>query len=375
MPYAIPFNKPSFQGAELAYIAEAIAAGHISGDGPFTKRCHALLEEALGIRKALLTTSCTQALEMAAMLIGAEGGEVIVPSFSFVTTANAFASRGLRPVFCDVRPDTLNIDESRIEALITERTRAIVPVHYGGVACEMDGIMAIAAARSIAVIEDNAHGLFGRYKERPLGSIGTFGTLSFHETKNFTCGEGGALLINDARYVARAEILREKGTDRSRMFRGEVDKYTWVDFGGSFLPSDALAAFLFAQLEARERIQADRRAIWERYAAALGDWAARLGVQLPVIPEACESAYHNFWMLMPGEADRDALIARLKAKGILAVFHYLPLHLSAMGRRFGGFPGQCPVTESVAPRLVRLPFYNGLTEAEQARVVEAVAGT
>lgn len=372
MAYDIPFNKPSFQGDELANIAAALAGGHISGDGRFTKKCHQYFEERLGVRRALLTTSCTHALEMAAMLLDDPGGEVIVPSFSFVTTANAFASRGMRPVFCDVRPDTLNIDHSRIEDCISGRTRAIVVVHYGGVACDMDAINDLAMHHGLTVIEDNAHGLFGKYKGEWLGTLGELATLSFHETKNFTCGEGGALLINEPNYIARAEILREKGTDRSRMFRGEVDKYTWVDQGSSFLPSDVLAAFLYAQLQAADRIQTERRTIWHRYFDGLSSWASNAGVQLPFIPETCESAYHNFWMVMPDESSRDALIARLKVSNILAVFHYLPLHTSTMGRHYGGKAGQCPVTEDICGRLVRLPFYNGLTEREQEAVMTAV---
>jgi dTDP-4-amino-4,6-dideoxygalactose transaminase len=332
-----------------------------------------LLEQLLGVPKVLLTTSCTHALDMAALLLEiGPGDEVIVPSFTFVSTVNAFVLRGARPVFADIRPDTLNLDESRLEALITPRTRAIAVVHYAGVGCEMDTILEIANRYRVAVVEDNAHGLFGRYRGRYLGTFGCLATQSFHETKNLTCGEGGALLINDPQYIDRAEIVREKGTNRSRFFRGQVDKYTWVDIGSSYLPSDILAAFLYAQLEERERIQARRRHIWEFYARELRDWAEDHGVRLPVVPPHCEQPYHLFYLLLPSLEARTRLIAHLKARGILAVFHYLPLHLSPMGQRFGGKPGDCPVTEDVSDRLLRLPFYNDLTDEELAEVVEAI---
>lgn len=370
----IPFNRPGLVGQEHEYAAEACASGHLSGDGPFTKKCHALLERELGVERALLTTSCTHALEMAALLLDIKpGDEVIVPSFTFVSTINAFVLRGARPVFADIRPDTLNLDERQVESLITPRTRAILVVHYAGVAGEMDTICAIARRHGIAVVEDNAHGLFGRYRGRYLGTFGCMATQSFHETKNFTCGEGGALLINDPRYVERAEIIREKGTNRSRFFRGQVDKYTWVDVGSSYLPSDLLAAFLYAQLEARDNIQARRRAIWEYYAEHLQPWAEANAVQLPTVPPDRDQAYHMFYVLMPSLESRQALIAHLKARGILSVFHYLPLHLSDMGRQFGARPGDCPVTEDVSDRLLRLPFYNDLTPCEQAEVVSAIA--
>lgn len=369
----IPFNKPWLNGKELYYIANVIQAGHASGDGTYTRKCHALIEQALGVSRVLLTTSCTDALEMAALLLEIKpGDEVIIPSFTFVSTANAFVLRGARPVFADIRPDTLNLDESRLEALITPRTRAIVPVHYAGVGCEMDAILEIARRHQVAVVEDNAHGLFGRYRGRYLGTFGALATQSFHETKNFTCGEGGALLINDTQYIERAEIIREKGTNRSRFFRGQVDKYTWVDLGSSFLPSDLLAAYLYAQLEAREQIQAMRRRVWVYYYENLSDWAAERGVQLPTIPVYCEQPYHMFYLLLPSHQQRQALIAHLKAHGILSVFHYLPLHLSDMGRQFGGQVGDCPVTEDVSDRLLRLPFYNELSETEQAEVVKVI---
>jgi dTDP-4-amino-4,6-dideoxygalactose transaminase len=371
--YRIPFNKPSLVGRELAYIEEALGAGHISGAGTFTRRCHTLLEQWLGVPKVFLTTSCTDGLEMAALLARiAPGDEVVVPSFTFVSTANAFALRGARPVFVDVRPDTLNLDETRLAACLTERTRAIVPVHYAGVGCEMDAILAQAAERGIIVVEDNAHGLGGRYRGRFLGTLGALGVQSFHETKNVVSGEGGALLVNDAALVERAEIAWEKGTDRSRFFRGEIDKYTWVDLGSSFLPSDLVAAFLYAQLEARDAIQRRRREIWETYATRLAGWASAEGVRLPIVPAHCEQAYHMFYMLMPSLDARTRLIAHLKSRGILGVFHYQPLHLSPMGARFGAKPGDCPVAEDVSERIVRLPFFGALTPEEQDEVCTAV---
>jgi dTDP-4-amino-4,6-dideoxygalactose transaminase len=310
---------------------------------------------------------------MAALLLDIQpGDEVIIPSFTFVSTVNAFVLRGAHPVFIDIRPDTLNLDESQLEDLITPRTRAIVPVHYAGVGCEMDTIGAIAAKHNIPIVEDNAHGLFGKYKGKHLGTFGAFATQSFHETKNVTCGEGGALIINEPDYIERAEIIREKGTNRSRFFRGQVDKYTWVDVGSSYLPSDILAAFLYAQLEAREEIQLNRRKIWEYYYLHLMTWAEENGVRLPVVPDYCEQSYHMFYLILPSLEYRQALIEHLKSRGILSVFHYLPLHLSDMGRHFGGMEGDCPVTEVVGDRLLRLPFYNDFSEPDQARVVEAI---
>ena len=369
----ITFNWPGVEGNEQTYMAEAIAQGHQSGDGPFTRKCHSLLEQALGVPKVLLTTSCTHALEMAAILLDIKpGDEVIVPSFTFVSTINAFVLRGAKPVFCDIRSDTLNLDETLLEQLITPRTRVILPVHYAGVSCEMDTIMEIASQYGLSVVEDNAHGLFGKYKGRYLGTIGNLATQSFHETKNISCGEGGALLINDSRYIERAEIIREKGTNRSRFFRGQVDKYTWVDIGSSYLPSDILAAFLYGQLEVREAIQAKRRRIWKYYLAHLKDWAEEYDVRLPIIPEYCEQPYHMFYMLLPSLEHRQGLIAHLKQHGIQSVFHYLPLHLSNMGHMFGGKSGDCPVTENISDRLLRLPFYNSLSEADQQKIVEII---
>jgi len=372
-PYKIPFNKATLTGQEVENIYQAVENGHISGDGGFTKRCHQILEESLGVPKALLTTSCTHALEMAALLLDFEpGDEVIFPSFTFVSTVNAFALRGVRPVFADIRPDTLNLDETKIEKLITNRTKAIVPVHYAGVGCEMDAIMDIAKRHNLAVIEDNAHGLYGKYKGQYLGTFGSMATQSFHETKNFTCGEGGALLINDPKFFDRAEIIREKGTNRSRFFRGQVDKYTWVDIGSSYLLSDVLAAFLAAQLEVRDVIQNRRKEIWTYYNTHLADWAAERGVQMPTIPDHCDQSYHMFYILLPSLEERTALIEHLKSYGIYSVFHYLPLHLSDMGKQFGGKAGDCPVTENVSDRLLRLPFFNSLTPDEQALVVEKI---
>jgi len=371
--YDIPFNRPCFVGKELDYIAEAIELGHISGDGTFTKKCRALLERALGVPKVLLTTSCTHALEMAALLLDLEDGdEVIVPSFTFVSTVNAFVLHGARPVFADIRPDTLNMDEQQLRGLITPRTKAIIPVHYGGVGCEMDVIVPLAKEHGATVVEDNAHGLFGTFKGRFLGTFGSLATQSFHETKNFTCGEGGALLVNDPALVPRAEVLREKGTDRSRFFRGEIDRYTWIDVGSSYVLSDVLAAFLYAQLEGRERILAARRRLWEGYYDRLEEWAGDRGVRLPTVPDHCRHPYNMFYLILPSLEIRQALIQHMKDRGILSVFHYLPLHLSEMGSRFGGKKGDCPVTEDVSDRILRLPFYNELGERGQARVVEGL---
>ena len=369
----VDFNRPIIVGNELEYIRQAVENSHISGDGMFTKKVHALLEGELGVPKTLLTTSCTHALEMAAILLDIQpGDEVIIPDFTFVSTVNAFVLRGARPVFLDVRPDTLNLDESKLETAITPRTKAVVPVHYAGVGCEMDKILAIAYQHGIAVIEDNAHGLFGKYKGKFLGTFGSLASQSFHETKNFTSGEGGALLINDLALAERAEIIREKGTNRSRFFRGQVDKYTWVDIGSSYLPSDILAAFLYAQLEQRQKIQLHRKQVWEIYYTGLKDWADAHDVQLPFVPETCEQTYHMFYMLLPNLELRQKFIMYLRDCGIYSVFHYLPLHLSDMGRRFGGNPGDFPVTERVSDQLVRLPFHNALTSNDQEIVIEAI---
>jgi dTDP-4-amino-4,6-dideoxygalactose transaminase len=367
----ISFNRVDIQGNELDYIQQAITNMHISGDGTFTHKCNYLLEKELNVNKSLLTTSCTHALEMAAILLNIQpSDEVIVPSFTFISTINAFVLRGAIPVFIDIRPDTLNMDENQLEGLITEKTKAIIPVHYAGVGCEMDIIMNIANKYDIPVIEDNAHGLFGKYKDRYLGTFGKFATQSFHETKNFSCGEGGALLINDEHYIERAEIIREKGTNRTKFFRGKVDKYTWVDIGSSYLPSDILAAFLFAQLEKRDNIQVKRKIIWETYYSELKKWAGENNVCLPFIPNYCEQSYHLFYLLFDSEIIRNRFLAYMRRNGATAIFHYLPLHKSIMGKKFGNF--ECPVTESVAGRIVRLPFYNELSKQEQSKIINDI---
>jgi dTDP-4-amino-4,6-dideoxygalactose transaminase len=369
----VPFNRPALAGHELAYISQAVGTMHLSGDGDFTTRCHALLRAQLAGADVLLTTSCTHALEMAALLLDiTPGDEVIVPAFTFVSTANAFVLRGAVPRFADVRPDTLNLDEARLEALITPRTRAIVVVHYAGVACAMDDILAIANRAGVPVIEDNAHGLFGRYRGRPLGTFGRLSTLSFHETKNVTCGEGGALVINDADLLARAEVIREKGTNRSRFFRNEVDKYSWIDVGSSFLPSEVLAAFLCAQLEMSDAIQARRCQVWQRYHEALTPWAADRSVRLPVVPAECQHPGHLYYLLLQSPEVQESLIAHLRLRHINAIFHYLPLNQSEMGRRLGAGRDLCPVTEDASARLLRLPLSAGLTDDEQTRVIEAL---
>lgn len=371
--YSIPFNRPCLAGNEYKYIAEAIANGHASGDGPFTRRCHDILERELGVPKVLLTTSCTHALEMAAILLDcAPGDEVIVPSFTFVSTANAFVLRGAQIVFSDIRRDTLNLDETQLEALITPRTKAIVPVHYAGVPCEMDAICSIAKRHKLAIVEDNAHALFSRYKGKLTGTFGCLATQSFHETKNVTCGEGGALVVNDRDLLERALVIREKGTNRSQFFRGQVDKYTWVDIGSSYLPSDLLAAFLLAQLEGRHEIQQKRQRIWETYQEELQTWAEERNVRLPVVPPDCEQAFHMFYLIVPSFEYRQGLIAHLKRQGILSVFHYLPLNQSEMGRKWAARETPCPVTEDLSARLLRLPFYTDLNESEQGRVIKAV---
>lgn len=368
----IPFNRAALVGNELEYIRQALSNGHISGDGFYTNKCHELMQRELGVPRVLLTTSCTHALEMAALLLDIQSGdEVIVPSFTFVSTANAFVIRGVRLRFCDSRPDTLNMDEKQIEKLITHKTRVIVAVHYAGVGCEMACIMEIANRHQLTVVEDNAHGLFGKYDGKYLGTFGALSTQSFHETKNFTCGEGGALLINESNLIDRAEVIREKGTNRSRFFRGQVDKYSWVDFGSSYLPSDILAAFLYAQLEQREDVQSRRRQLWNHYKENLTNWAKSNGAQLPLIPANCEQSYHMFYILLPTLKERQALIRHLKNREILAVFHYLPLHASEMGQRFGG-EDRCPVAQDVSDRLVRLPFFYDLTRPDQDRVISAV---
>lgn len=369
----INFNKAYLAKNEVAYIQQALQTRHISGDGDFTKKCHSFLEKELGVPKVLLTTSCTHALDMSALLLGLKpGDEVIVPDFTFVSTVNAFVLRGAKPIFCDIHPDTLNLDEKLMEGLITPKTKAIYLVHYAGVGCEMNTIMDIAAKHHIPVVEDNAHGLFGKFRGKNLGTFGCMAAQSFHETKNFTCGEGGALLINDPKYFEEAEIIREKGTNRSRFFRGQVDKYTWVNVGSSYLPSDILAAILFSQLEEKELIQNKRRKMWDRYELELSKWSLENKVKLPTVPDYCDQAYHMFYMLLPDLKRRQDLIEYLKTLNILAVFHYLPLHLSEMGRKFGGNEGDCPITEKISDQIIRLPFYNDLTQAEQSKVIDSI---
>ena len=367
----IPLNFSSLsRGRE--YMVRAMESGHTAGDGPFTERCQALLEYALGA-PVLLTGSGTHALELAALLLDLEpGDEVILPSFTFPSTANAFVLRGAIPVFADVRADTLNIDETIVPTLVTERTRAIVPVHYGGVACAMDAICETAEQHGIAVVEDNAHGLFSTYRSKMLGTIGLLGALSFHQTKSFTCGEGGALIVADPQLRARAEVMREKGTDRRAFLSGAVESYSWKAMGSSYILSDVLAAGLLGELEARKEIAATRTKIWERYAEGLADWAANSGVQLPVVPEECEPLPHLFHLVADTPEQRLAIARHLEAHAITSAPHYQPLHLSAEGTRLGGYSGQCPVTESIAPRLLRLPLFNTMSDEQVERVVDSL---
>ena len=370
----IVFNRVSFVGKELKYISEAIQNAHISGNGPFTERAEMLLEEILDHpSKVLLTTSCTHALEMAAILLDLKpGDEVIVPSYTFVTSALAFHMHGAKIVFSDIKPETLNLDEKLLQKLVTEKTRAIIPVHYGGVSCEMDQILDIATKNNIIVIEDNAHGLFGKYKGKNLGTLGHMATQSFHETKNVSCGEGGALVINDTSYVERAEVIREKGTDRSKFFRGQIDKYSWTDRGSSYVMSDLLAACLCAQLLESEMIQEKRSERWEFYNSNLKGWAKENSVDLPSVPEYCEHPSHLFYLLMPSESTRNALINFLKENDIQAVFHYLPLNSSPMAKKIGSNGREMPVTENVSKRLLRLPLYLDLDMKEMSYIVEKI---
>ncbi|KNH28848.1 TDP-4-oxo-6-deoxy-D-glucose aminotransferase [Pseudomonas syringae] len=367
----IPFNWPHMTGKELYYIAEAHFNGRLAGDGPFTKRCHAWLEERTGCSKALLTHSCTGALEMAALLLDIQpGDEIIMPSYTFVSTANAFVLRGGIPVFVDIREDTLNLDERLIEAAITPRTRAIAPVHYAGVSCEMDTILSIAKRHNLKVVEDAAQGVMASYKGRALGSIGDLGTYSFHETKNVISGEGGALLVNDPELALRAEIIREKGTDRSRFFRGEVDKYTWQEVGSSFLPGELIAAFLAAQLEEADRITQERLASWQRYHELLEPLESRGILRRPIVPEGCEHNAHMYYVLLAPEIERQKVLDDFKNNDIWSVFHYVPLHSSPAGKRYGRTHGTLDVTDRQSERLVRLPLWVGLNEQQQDRVVD-----
>jgi dTDP-4-amino-4,6-dideoxygalactose transaminase len=369
----IRFNRPDISDSDRAFLAEAIVGGHSSGNGVFTHRSETALQQSLGTRRALLTTSCTHALEMSALLCNlSPGDEVIVPSYTFVSSASAFAMFGAKPVFVDSRMDTLNIDASLIEQAVTPRTKAICIVHYGGVACEMEAIIALAKQHNLVLIEDNAHGLFAKYKGRSLGTFGAMATQSFHETKNITCGEGGALLVNDEGLVERAEILREKGTNRSKFLRGQVDKYTWVDIGSSWVLSDLLAAILWGQLQRATNINSRRVEIWNRYDQEFAAWAEKHGVLRPHVPTGCEHVGHVYHIRFPGGDQRTRFIDYMKQRNISCVFHYQPLHASPIGQRFGGRIGQCPVSEHAGECLVRLPLYNTLSDSDQTRVIDAV---
>ena len=371
--FLIPFNRSFLLGRELEYIQDTVTKGQLAGNQTYSRKCEQLLTTVLSTERSLLTTSCTHALEMAAMLLNIQpGDEVIVPSFTFVSTANAFVLRGARPIFCDVRSDTLNLDETVLEKLITPRTKAIVVVHYAGVSCEMNAINHVATKHQLVVVEDNAHGLFGKYRGKWLGTLGSLATQSFHETKNISCGEGGALLINDTRYISRAEVIREKGTDRAAFFRGQIAKYSWQDIGSSYVMSDVLAAYLYAQLEVWTTVQAKRKRLWQRYDRGLTDWATLHGVIRPFVPAHCDQAWHMYYLLLPSLQARSALAEHLKSKGVLAVFHYLPLHLSNYAERWGGRVGDCPIAEQSSDRLLRLPFFTTMSEAMQLRVISTI---
>jgi dTDP-4-amino-4,6-dideoxygalactose transaminase len=373
MPDRIPFNRPFLVGTEFEAMREAAARFHISDGGPFTEQCESLLQHITGARAVLLTSSCTHALEIAALLLDVgPGDEVILPSFTFVSTANAFALRGATPVFADMSGDTLNIDPESVASRMTDRTRAVVAMHYAGVACDMERLRAVTAQASVSLVEDNAHGLFGTYLGKPLGSHGVVAALSFHETKNLTCGRGGALLLNDDSFQRRARIIRTNGTNRDEFFEGLVDKYSWVDLGSAYLPSDLLSAFLLCQLNARAATQARRHDIWHRYHRELSPWAGSECVRLPIVPAYAEHPSHLFYLVMPSAADRRNLIRHLERENIHAVFHYVPLHSSAMGRALGADPLACPVAEDVSQRLLRLPFFTGMSADEQTRVIDAV---
>jgi dTDP-4-amino-4,6-dideoxygalactose transaminase len=371
--WRVPFFRPTVADRELEYVATALSGRQRAGDGEFTRRCEGVLREILGGSSVLLTPSGTHALELAALLLDVgPGDEVVVPSFTFPSTANAFALRGASIRFADIDPETLNIDPGSLARVVTARTKAVAVVHYAGISCSMTEIGALVSGAGIPVVEDNAHGLFGELDGRPLGTLGALAALSFHETKNVSCGEGGALVVNDERHVRRAEILREKGTDRARFLRKEIDRYTWVDLGSSFLLAETLAAILLAQLEMRERIQARRRSIWNRYADDLAEWADRTGFRLPVVPADRHHPAHLFYLLAPSPGHRERFIAHLASHGVQATFHFLPLHLSVMGQRYGAGPADCPVATDVSERLVRLPFFFDLSEIEQSTVIDAV---
>ncbi|MEQ1525678.1 MAG: dTDP-4-amino-4,6-dideoxygalactose transaminase [Gallionella sp.] len=367
----IPFNKPHMTGLELRYIAQAHTNGHLAGDGLFTKKCHTWLDDRTGTQKALLTHSCTAALEMAAILANIQpGDEIIMPSYTFVSTANAFVLRGGVPVFVDIRPDTLNIDESKIEAAITPRTKVIVPVHYAGVACEMDVIMGIARRHNLLVIEDAAQAVLSTYKDKALGAIGQLGAYSFHETKNIISGEGGALLVNDERFAERAEIIREKGTNRSQFFRGQVDKYTWVDIGSSYLPGEVISAFLWAQMEEAESITRKRLDIWQQYHEALAPLETAKKLRRPIIPQHCQHNAHMYYILLESLEKRTEVIAQLKAQGVNAVFHYVPLHSSPAGKKYARTNGEMLHTNDLSDRLLRLPLWVGMDDAQDKVITE-----
>ena len=369
----IPFNKPALTGNELRYMEDAVARGKISGDGDYTRKCQKFLEKKFKCSKVLLTTSCTSAMEMAAILFDIQpGDEVIMPSYTFVSTANAFLLRGVKPVFVDIRPDTLNIDEGLIDKNITAKTKAVIPVHYAGVSCELDTILDICSKRGIYVLEDAAQGINSLYKNRYLGTVGDLGAFSFHETKNVISGEGGALLVNNERFRERAEIIWEKGTNRKKFFRGEVDKYTWIDIGSSYLMSDLLAAYLFAQLENLDKIQRKRKKIWDLYRQHLAELEEEGKLRLPAVPRNCVPNYHLFYILLPDRRRRDTLLRRLKEAGIHAVFHYVPLHTSPMGLKLGYRPGDLPRTESLSERVIRLPLFFDLSVGEAESIVSAV---
>jgi dTDP-4-amino-4,6-dideoxygalactose transaminase len=369
----IPFNRPAVEGAELEYVAESIRGGHTSASGPFAERAGSVLAEETGAAEVLLTTSCTAALEMSALLLDLKPTDtVIVPSYSFTTTGLAFARSGARLLFCDIEPRTLGADPAHVAELLDDTVRAVVVVHYAGVACDLAGLReALADRPDVAVIEDNAHGLFGRWRGRPLGSLGRFATQSFHDTKNVVAGEGGALLVNDPNDVDRARVLYDKGTNRRAFFLGQVDKYSWIDTGSSFGLADPLAAYLYGQLEQRHVIQAKRQSVYERYERALAPYADEYGFRLPVIPDDCESAYHMFYLLLADRPTRDQVLAGMRSQDVQPTFHYVPLHSSEGGRRFAARSTECPITEDVSGRLIRLPFFNNLSEAESERVVEA----
>lgn len=376
MTDSITFNKPALEGNELAYMQAAVEGGHSAMSGPFAARASEVIRDAIGARDVLLTTSCTDALEMTAMLLDLGPDDtVIVPSFTFVSTALAFARQGARLLFCDIEDQTLGLDPACLDELLDETVRAVVPVHYAGVGCDMDGISRALEGTSIEIVEDNAHGLFGRYRDRPLGSMGRFATLSFHETKNFICGEGGALIVNDDRDVERAHVLYDKGTNRRAFMLGDVDKYSWQDTGSSFGLSDVLAAFLYGQLEQREQVLAKRRLVFDRYQRMLEPIAPEFGLRLPVVPSDRTPAYHMYHLLLPDGAARDHALAEMRRRGVYATFHYVPLHSAPGGRRFARRPSECPVTDDVSRRLLRLPFHNNLTASEAERVVETLVAS